>query len=78
MNTSKITFALAALAMTASAYAASPGDSLTGNHDAQTTNQWAPVAEVPMARTRADVRHELALARQNGELEALRKLYSGH
>ncbi|MDR0246308.1 MAG: DUF4148 domain-containing protein [Burkholderia sp.] len=78
MKTSKITFALAALAMTASAYAASPVDSISGNSDAQAAGQWAPVAVAPMAKTRTEVRQELALARQNGELEAIRKLYSGH
>ncbi|AKM04719.1 MULTISPECIES: DUF4148 domain-containing protein [Burkholderia cepacia complex] len=78
MNTLKITFALAAIAMTASAYAATPADSVTGNHDAQVTNQWAPVAMVPMAKTRTEVRQELERARQSGELDALRKLYSGH
>lgn len=78
MNTLKITFALAALAMTASAYAATPADSVAGNHDAQATNQWAPVAMVPMAKTRTEVRQELERARQSGELDALRKLYSGH
>ncbi|AXF25750.1 DUF4148 domain-containing protein [Burkholderia pyrrocinia] len=78
MNTFKITFALAALAMTASAHAASPVDSISGNFDAQTANQWAPVAMASMAKTRAEVRQELTLARQNGEIEAIRKLYSGH
>ncbi|UXU85677.1 DUF4148 domain-containing protein [Burkholderia sp. S-53] len=78
MNTLKITFAFAALAMTASVYAATPADSVTGNHDAQATNQWAPVAMMPMARTRTEVRQELEQARQSGEIDALRKLYSGH
>ncbi|WP_321803461.1 DUF4148 domain-containing protein [Burkholderia sp. BCC1993] len=78
MNTSKIAFAFAfaTLALSASAYAASPADSVAGNYDAQASTQWAPVA--PMAKTRTEVRQELAAARQSGELEALRKLYSGH
>jgi hypothetical protein len=76
MNTLKITLAFAALALTASAYAASPAETVAGLSDVQAASQWAPLA--PMAKTRTEVRQELAAARQNGELEALRKLYSGH
>ncbi|KAB0631783.1 DUF4148 domain-containing protein [Burkholderia latens] len=76
MNASKFTFALAALATTASVYAASPAEPITGNQGAAIVTQWAPAASMP--KTRSEVRHELALARQNGELDALRKLYSGH
>ncbi|MCA8242437.1 MULTISPECIES: DUF4148 domain-containing protein [Burkholderia] len=76
MNASKITFVLAALATTASVYAASPAESAAAGYDAPAATQWAPVAAMP--KTRSEVRHELALARQNGELDALRKLYSGH
>ncbi|RQR49550.1 DUF4148 domain-containing protein [Burkholderia sp. Bp9140] len=78
MKTSRITFALVAFAATASAYAAAPVDSTTGNQDAATTAQWAPAAAMPMGKTRTEVRQELARARQSGELDALRKLYSGH
>ncbi|WP_244122248.1 DUF4148 domain-containing protein [Burkholderia latens] len=76
MNASKFTFALAALATTASVYAASPAEPITGNQGAAIVTQWTPAASMP--KTRSEVRHELALARQNGELDALRKLYSGH
>ncbi|MCA8308136.1 DUF4148 domain-containing protein [Burkholderia sp. AU28942] len=76
MSMSKITFAFAALALTASAYAASPAETVAGNYDVQAASHWSPLA--PMAKTRAEVRQELAAARQNGELDALRKLYSGH
>ncbi|KVV39026.1 hypothetical protein WT27_15790 [Burkholderia territorii] len=76
MNTSKITLAFAALALTASAYAASPADTAAGHYDGQSANPAVSLA--PMAKTRTEVRQELAAARQSGELEALRKLYSGH
>ncbi|MBP0606770.1 MULTISPECIES: DUF4148 domain-containing protein [Burkholderia] len=76
MNTSKITLAFAALTLTASAYAASPADTVAGHSDVQAATQSAPLA--PMAKTRSEVRQELVAARQNGELDALRKLYSGH
>ncbi|MBR8233207.1 DUF4148 domain-containing protein [Burkholderia sp. AU42008] len=76
MNTSKITLAFASLALTASAYAASPAETVAGHSDVPAASQWAPLA--PMAKTRSEVRQELVAARQNGELDALRKLYSGH
>ncbi|WP_230943637.1 DUF4148 domain-containing protein [Burkholderia territorii] len=76
MNTSKITLAFAALALTASAYAASPADTVAGHYDVQSANPAVSLA--PMAKTRTEVRQELAAARQSGELETLRKIYSGH
>ncbi|VWC91954.1 hypothetical protein BLA50215_01968 [Burkholderia lata] len=78
MKTSRITFALAAFATAAFAHAAAPVDSTTGNQDAVATTQWAPAIAMPMGKTRAEVRQELARARQSGELDALRKRYSGH
>lgn len=44
MNASKITFVLAALATTASVYAASPAESAAAGYDAPAATQWAPVA----------------------------------
>lgn len=78
MKTSRITFALAAFATAAFAHAAAPVDSTTGNQDAVATTQWAPAIAMPMGKTRAEVRQELARSRQSGELDALRKRYSGH
>ncbi|MBR8348037.1 DUF4148 domain-containing protein [Burkholderia ambifaria] len=78
MKTSRITFALVAFATAACAHAATPVDSLAANQDAVATTQWTPAIAMPTGKTRSEVRQELARARQSGELDALRKLYSGH
>ena len=78
MKTSRITLALVAFATAACAHAAAPVDSLTANQDAVATTQWAPAIAMPTGKTRSEVRQELARARKSGELDALRKLYSGH
>jgi Neuraminidase (sialidase) len=78
MNTSKVAFAVAAFAIAALAHAAAVGDSAAGNRDAELTSPLTAVTLAPMARTRTEVRHELAQARQSGELDALRRVYSGH
>ncbi|MEK7917864.1 DUF4148 domain-containing protein [Burkholderia contaminans] len=78
MKTSRITFALVAFATAAFAHAATPVDSTTGNQDVVATTEWAPAIAMPMGKTRAEVRQELDRARQSGELDALRKRYSGH
>ena len=73
--------ALAASAMTVSAYAANPAvNSATansGSYDAQQATQWAPVQPATTAKTRAEVRQELVRAQKDGQLAALSKIYQG-
>jgi hypothetical protein len=45
------------------------------NVDAQQTHQWAPTQTA--AKSRAEVRQELARATKSGEIASLNKLYQG-
>ncbi|MDR0243340.1 MAG: DUF4148 domain-containing protein [Burkholderia sp.] len=77
MNIRKIGVAFAALAVTVSAHAAVPVVAVVGGYDSETAGRLPPTAVAPMEKTRSEVRQELERARQSGELDALRKLYSG-
>jgi hypothetical protein len=76
MKVTMIALALAVSATTIPAFAANPAAAATGI-DAQQTHQWAPMQSTPAAKSRAEVRQELARATKSGELASLNKLYQG-
>jgi hypothetical protein len=75
MKVSTIAVALALSATTLSAFAANPSTVAMSNVDAQQTHQWAPMQTA--AKSRAEVRQELARATKSGEIASLNKLYQG-
>lgn len=77
MKVSMIALAFAACVTTVSAFASSPVDANVASSNAQQTSQWVPSQAAVHAKTRAEVRQELARAQQDGQLAALNKLYQG-
>ncbi|MDR6377931.1 DUF4148 domain-containing protein [Paraburkholderia caledonica] len=74
MKVSTIAVTLALSATTLSAFAANPTVGMS-NVDTQQTHQWAPAQTA--AKSRAEVRQELARATKSGEIASLNKLYQG-
>ncbi|MGF6573818.1 hypothetical protein ABH945_005939 [Paraburkholderia sp. GAS333] len=73
MKVTMLALALAACAMTGSAYAANPtANSIADTHAASFDSQ-----NTPHAKTRAEVRQELVRAEKDGQLAALNKFYQG-
>ena len=78
MKTSIIALALAAFATTSVAYASeTPATAAAQPAVAAQTQQWSPNQINATQKTRAEVRHELALAEHDGEIASLNKLYQG-
>jgi len=75
MKVSMIALALAVSAATLPAFAANPAAAVS-NVDGQHAQQWAP-AQNTAAKSRLEVRQELARATKSGELASLNKIYQG-
>ena len=75
MKVSMIALALAVSATTLPAFAANPAAAVS-NVDGQHTQQWTP-AQNTAAKSRLEVRQELARATKSGELASLNKIYQG-
>ena len=76
MKVSTIALALATSATAIPAFAANAAAAAQNNVEAQQTRQWAPT-QTAAAKSRAEVRQELAQATKSGELASLNKLYQG-
>lgn len=77
MKATLIALAVVIGASTASAYASTPDSAVIQQANAQQALQSQSVRNVAQGKTRAEVRHELDLARKDGELAALNKFYQG-
>jgi hypothetical protein len=80
MKTSIIALAFATFAVAGVAHAAGVTDAtatLAAQSDAAQTQQWGVSQMSSAPKTRAEVRHELALAEHDGEMARLSKLYQG-
>ena len=77
MKVSMIALAFAAFATTASAYAVTSVDANPTKYNAEQTQQWTPDHGGATAKTRQEVRQELARAQKDGQLAALKQLYQG-
>ncbi|WP_027777480.1 DUF4148 domain-containing protein [Paraburkholderia caledonica] len=75
MKVSTIALTLALSATTLPAFSANPSTVAMSNGDAQQTHQWTPTQTA--AKSRAEVRQELARATKSGEIASLNKLYQG-
>lgn len=77
MKTSMIALAFAAFATAGLAHA-SDATATTGDQpSAAQMQQWNPSQTGAMQKTRAEVRHELVQAEQDGQLAYLSKVYRG-
>ena len=76
MKASLIALVLAASAATAPAFAANQTAGMN-SADAPQAHQWTAAQNAPAAKTRAEVRQELARATRSGELASLNRLYQG-
>jgi hypothetical protein len=77
MNATFIALALVISATTASAYAAVPDSHVTQSARPKQVQPLQPDSLSAPGKTRAEVRHELDLARKDGELAAINKFYQG-
>ena len=78
MKASMIALAFVALATTGIAHAADSVAANAGQSAVAQTQQWTPSQNGIAPKTRAEVRHELALAEKDGELARLQSLYHGN
>ncbi|MFM0209606.1 DUF4148 domain-containing protein [Paraburkholderia sediminicola] len=77
MKTSMIALAFAAFATAGIAHAADAPATTGGQSGAAQMQQWNPSQTGAMQKTRAEVRHELVQAEQDGQFARLSSLYRG-
>ena len=77
MKTSMIALAFAAFATAGIAHASDAPATTGGQSGTAQTQQWNPSQTDAMQKTRAEVRHELVQAKQDGQLAYLSKVYRG-
>ncbi|MFM0280448.1 DUF4148 domain-containing protein [Paraburkholderia sediminicola] len=77
MKTSMIALAFAAFATAGFAHASEAPTTTGGQSNAAQVQQWNPSQSGAMQKTRAEVRHELVQAEQDGQLARLSSLYRG-
>ena len=77
MKTSMIALAFAAFATASFAHASEAPATTGGQSAAAQMQQWHPSQTGAMQKTRAEVRHELVQAQQDGQLAQLNNLYRG-
>ncbi|CAE6733856.1 hypothetical protein R69927_02296 [Paraburkholderia domus] len=77
MKTSMIALAFAAFATAGFAHASEVPAASAGQSAAAQIQQWNPSQTGAMQKTRAEVRHELVQAQQDGQLAQISSLYRG-